>query len=80
MFDITPMSSQSLSTFGTAKNADDSKITETNQKLKEKNDEIKRLLRQIESKLYNKADGNWGIVGSTEHVRQLLKEVADFLR
>lgn len=28
----------------------------------------------------NKADGNWGVVGSTEHVRQLLKEVADFLR
>lgn len=78
MFDVSPMLKQPFGIV-TISNADN-KINETNQKLKEKNEEIKRLLRQIESKLYTKADGNWGVVGSTEHVRQLLKEVADFLR
>jgi len=53
---------------------------EINKKLAKTNTEIYELLKKIELNLYPcHGDNNWGHVGSTVHIKELLKEITEFM-
>ncbi len=54
-------------------------MKETDKKLKTLNNEIKKMLEEIESNLYETKNTNWSHVGSMEHVKSQLKDVLVFL-